>query len=93
MSGGEAFILATIDELNAQLGPTDLRPRALDREASQRLHGMLMEHVAATGSPRAAELLAHWPATAAQFVHLAPGLPVPAPTRPVEPAVSVPSPR
>ncbi len=93
MSGGEAFFLATEAELNAHLGPTELRPRALDAEATSRLYAMLEEHLAATGSPRVEELLTDWPGAAARFVHLAPGLPVIAPTLPAEPAVSVPSPR
>jgi len=93
MSGGEAFFLATEAELNAHLGPTELRPRALDAEATTRLYGLLEEHLAATGSPRAEELLMDWPAAAARFVHLAPGLPVKPPSLPAEPVVSVPSPR
>ena len=93
MSGGEAFFLSTEAELNAHLGPTELRPRALDAEAAERLRALLEEHRAATGSPRAAGLLADWPAAAARFVQLAPGLPAVAPSLPAEPAVSVPSPR
>ena len=94
MSGGEVFFLATDAELMSHLGPTELRPRALDSEAQARLKAMLEEHVAATGSARAQELLVDWPSAAARFVHLAPGLPVTvAPSLPVEPAVSVPSPR
>jgi glutamate synthase domain-containing protein 3 len=93
MSGGEAFFLATEAELNAHLGPTELRPRPLDTEATARLYAMLEEHLAATGSPRVEALLTDWPAAAARFVHLAPGLPAVTPTLPVEPAVSVPSPR
>jgi glutamate synthase domain-containing protein 3 len=93
MSGGEAFFLATEAELNAHLGPTELRPRALDADASARLYALLEEHLAATGSPRAEALLSDWPTAAARFVHLAPGLPVVAPSLPAEPAVSVPSPR
>ena len=93
MSGGEAFFLATEAELNGHLGPTDLRPRALDAEATARLYALLEEHLAATGSPRVEALLTDWPAAAARFVHLAPGLPAIAPSLPAEPAVSVPSPR
>ncbi len=93
MSGGEAFFLATEDELNGHLGPTELRPRTLDADATARLYALLEEHLAATGSPRVEALLTDWPAAAARFVHLAPGLPVSAPSLPAEPAVSVPSPR
>jgi glutamate synthase domain-containing protein 2/glutamate synthase domain-containing protein 1/glutamate synthase domain-containing protein 3 len=93
MSGGEAFFLATEAELNGHLGPTELRPRPLDADATARLYAMLEEHLAATGSPRVEALLTDWPAAAARFVHLAPGLPLIAPTLPAEPAVSVPSPR
>jgi glutamate synthase domain-containing protein 2/glutamate synthase domain-containing protein 1/glutamate synthase domain-containing protein 3 len=93
MSGGEVFFLATEDELIARLGPTELRPRPLDAAAQVRLKELLDGHVAATGSVRAKELLAGWPLTAGRFVHLAPGLPAPPPSLPVEPAVSVPSPR
>jgi glutamate synthase (NADPH/NADH) large chain len=92
MSGGEAFFLATADEISERLGPTDLRPHPLDDAAAERLKGLLEAHAAATGSARAAELLAGWPVTAGSFVRLAPG-PVPVPSRPAEPAVSVPSPR
>jgi glutamate synthase domain-containing protein 3 len=95
MTGGEAFFLANADEISDRLGPTDLRPHPLDGAAADRLKAMLEEHVAATGSQRAGELLAGWPVTASWFVQLAPG-PAPAPSRPAEPAepaVSVPSPR
>jgi glutamate synthase domain-containing protein 3 len=94
MSGGEAFFLASEAELLEKLGPTDLRPHALDAAATERLWAMLEAHAAATGSPRAAALLADWPAAVAQFVRLAPGQrPPEAVTLPAEPAVSVPSPR
>jgi glutamate synthase (ferredoxin) len=93
MSGGEAFFMATEAELTAHLGPTELRPRALDGEATARLYALLEEHLAATGSPRAEALLTDWPAAAARFVQLAPGLPVAPPSLPAEPVVSVPSPR
>jgi glutamate synthase (NADPH) large chain len=93
MSGGEAFFLAGEAELNGHLGPTELRPRALDAEATARLYALLEEHLAATGSPRVEALLTDWPAAAARFVHLAPGLPVMPPSLPAEPEVSVPSPR
>jgi glutamate synthase domain-containing protein 2/glutamate synthase domain-containing protein 1/glutamate synthase domain-containing protein 3 len=93
MSGGEAFFLATETELTDRLGPTDLRLRALDSAAQGRLKTLLEEHFAATGSVQAQELLAGWPAAAARFVRLAPGLPALAPSLPAEPAVSVPSPR
>ncbi len=95
MTGGEAFFLATTDELSERLGPTDLRPHPLDDAAAGRLKAMLEEHLAATGSEKAQELLSGWPMTAAWFVRLAPGpapTPAPAVSRP-EPAVSVPSPR
>jgi glutamate synthase domain-containing protein 2/glutamate synthase domain-containing protein 1/glutamate synthase domain-containing protein 3 len=93
MSGGEAFFLATEEELISHLGPTELRPRALDAAAAARLLTLLDEHVAATGSQRARDLVADWPAAAARFVQLTPGLPPAAPSLPAEPAVSVPSPR
>jgi glutamate synthase domain-containing protein 3 len=94
MSGGEAFFLASEAQLLEKLGPTDLRPGALDAAAAQRLYAMLDAHVSATGSQRAATLLAEWPSAAGRFVRLAPGArPPEAPSRPAEPAVSVPSPR
>jgi glutamate synthase (NADPH/NADH) large chain/glutamate synthase (ferredoxin) len=94
MSGGEAFFLASEAQLLEKLGPTELRPGTLDAAATQRLYAMLDAHVSATGSQRAATLLAEWPTSAARFVRLAPGArPLEAPSRPAEPAVSVPSPR
>jgi glutamate synthase domain-containing protein 3 len=94
MSGGEAFFLATEAELREKLGPTELRPHAPDAAAAERLHAILDAHATATGSARAAALLADWPASAARFVRLAPGARPPEPaTVPAEPAVSVPSPR
>ena len=92
MSGGEAFFLATVDEISEHLGPTELRPHPLDDAAAGRLKTMLEAHAAATGSQRAAELIAGWPVTAGWFVRLAPG-PAPVVSRAAEPAVSVPSPR
>jgi glutamate synthase domain-containing protein 2/glutamate synthase domain-containing protein 1/glutamate synthase domain-containing protein 3 len=93
MSGGEVFFLATEAEVLTHLGPTELRPRALDNAAQARLKAMLQAHFTATKSARAQELLADWPDAAARFVQLAPGLPAAAPSLPAEPAVSVPSPR
>jgi glutamate synthase domain-containing protein 3 len=93
MSGGEAFFYSTEAELNDHLGPTDLRPRPLDAEATGRLYALLEEHLAATGSARVEALLTDWPAAAARFVHLAPGMPVAVATPPAEPVASVPSPR
>jgi glutamate synthase domain-containing protein 3 len=93
MSGGEAFFLASEEELASRLGPTELRPRALDAEAAQRLYAMLEEHLAATGSPRAEAMLTDWPAAAMRFVHLAPGLPTMVPAQAAEPVASVPSTR
>ena len=90
MSGGEAFFLATEAELNDRLGPTELHPRPLDAAATERLYAMLEEHLAATGSPRVEALLTDWPAAAARFVHLAPGIPAPVPPPPAEAIVSVP---
>ena len=46
----------------------------------ERLRALLEEHRAATGSARAETLLADWPAAAARFVQLAPGLPAIAPS-------------
>jgi glutamate synthase domain-containing protein 3 len=94
MSGGEAFFFGSESDIAERLGPTELRPHALDAAAVERLHAMLAAHAAATGSARATALLADWPAAAAQFVRLAPGArPPEAATLPAEPAVSVPSPR
>jgi glutamate synthase (NADPH/NADH) large chain/glutamate synthase (ferredoxin) len=96
MSGGEAFFLGAEADVLGKLGPTDLRPGALDAAATERLHVMLLAHAAATGSARAAEVLADWPAAAGRFVRLAPGAPLPpaaAATPAAEPVVSVPSPR
>jgi glutamate synthase (NADPH/NADH) large chain len=94
MSGGEAFFFGSEADIVEKLGPTELRPQALDAASAERLHGMLSAHAAATGSARATALLADWPAAVTQFVRLAPGaLPPAPPTLPAEPAVSVPSPR
>jgi glutamate synthase domain-containing protein 2/glutamate synthase domain-containing protein 3 len=87
MSGGEAFFLATEAELSEHLGPTELRPRALDVEAIARLYALLEEHLAATGSPRVEALLTDWPAAASRFVHLAPGVAAKVASPPAQPAV------
>ena len=54
--------------LNAQL----VRSEALDEASGERLRGLLERHVEATGSPRAAELLASWPDAVAEFRHVRP---------------------
>jgi glutamate synthase domain-containing protein 3 len=74
MSGGEAFFLASSEEINARLGPTELRPVPLDAAAADRLRRLLQAHVEATGSSIATELLAAWPASIERFVRLAPGV-------------------
>jgi len=86
MSGGVVFVaLDQPFEAGAQeiaLGPTNLQLTACaeDDPDAATLRGLLERHAEATGSPRAARLLADWPYALARFAKLA------APSEAAEPA-------
>jgi glutamate synthase domain-containing protein 2/glutamate synthase domain-containing protein 1/glutamate synthase domain-containing protein 3 len=77
MSGGIAFVALDrpFDPLahGLALGPTALQLSGLaeDDPDAATLRGLLERHAEATGSPRAARLLADWPAALARFAKLA----------------------
>jgi glutamate synthase domain-containing protein 3 len=83
MSGGVVFVALetpfTPDGHGLLLGPTNCAPQpadAADPDVAQ-LRELLERHAEATGSPRAARLLAEWPQSLARFAKLAPAAPVP----------------
>jgi glutamate synthase domain-containing protein 2/glutamate synthase domain-containing protein 1/glutamate synthase domain-containing protein 3 len=88
MTGGEAFVLDG-DPAGMRIGPTEVRAAAIDADGPDalRLRDLLEHHVRATGSARAAELIADWPAALGRFrryAALSPAAPtadVPAPVR------------
>ncbi|HEX6350329.1 MAG TPA: glutamate synthase-related protein, partial [Candidatus Dormibacteraeota bacterium] len=67
MTGGVAYILE-YDQLNAD----SVRVRPVPDEDESELHALIAEHLRRTGSPRAAALLADWPATLARFRQVVP---------------------
>jgi glutamate synthase (NADPH) large chain len=69
MSGGAAFVL---DLLPARVNPglVDLAP--VEPATGERLHALIEEHAAETGSVVAAELLGDWPAARRRFTEIVP---------------------
>ncbi|MGH7904640.1 MAG: glutamate synthase subunit alpha, partial [Candidatus Dormibacteraceae bacterium] len=86
MTGGVAYLLEWV-----QLHPTSVVARPLAAQDARLLREILEEHLARTGSPRAAELLADWAGAADRFRLIVPAeqtvpqaatAPVPAAARP-----------
>ncbi|HWL35987.1 MAG TPA: glutamate synthase-related protein [Frankiaceae bacterium] len=73
MSGGEVFV-HDLDQ--ARVNPAMVRVDALTAEQAGRVKALLEEHLAATGSRRAAALLADWAVEAGRFLRVAPTPPV-----------------
>jgi glutamate synthase (NADPH/NADH) large chain len=74
MTGGVAYVYdetATLD-LNSNLDSVDLYPVEPGSEDETTLSNLLREHVARTGSPKAARLLADWPGSRPKFVKVMP---------------------
>jgi glutamate synthase domain-containing protein 3 len=67
MTGGEAFVHDPLGLLELRLNDQLVTAERLDADAAGRLRGLLERHRAHTGSRRAAELLARWPAGAEEF--------------------------
>ena len=69
MSGGELLVQGVqLALLNRELVETV----ELDRAGAERLHELLVRHGRYTGSSRAADLLARWPASSAEFTRIVP---------------------
>ena len=68
MTGGEVFVLDG-DPAHMRVGPTDVRAAAIEAQGPDalRLRDLLEHHVRATGSARAAELIADWPDSLVRF--------------------------
>ena len=72
MTGGEAF-LAGADELPlARVNPGTVEVARPDREALERVWGLLSRHARLTGSVRATAILAAWPSAALRLWHIQP---------------------
>jgi glutamate synthase domain-containing protein 2/glutamate synthase domain-containing protein 3 len=67
MTGGTVY-LSNDDGLAARRVHPDARVEALGADDVETLHALVADFATATGSPRAAALLADWPAAAARFV-------------------------
>ena len=73
MSGGEAFVLDDDGTFLGRLNEgTVVARRLAGGAAEERLRELVERHAAATGSPRAAALLADWAAARARFWHVVP---------------------
>jgi glutamate synthase domain-containing protein 3 len=72
MSGGLAYVLdeGSDFKLRCNTGMVDLEP--LSPEDASFVAGLLEEHRARTGSPKAAELLANWETSQTRFVKVVP---------------------
>jgi glutamate synthase domain-containing protein 2/glutamate synthase domain-containing protein 1/glutamate synthase domain-containing protein 3 len=67
MTGGEAFVHDPVGVLDVRLNGQLVVAEELDAVAAERLRILLERHHEHTGSPRAARLLAEWPAAVAEF--------------------------
>src|SRR6266540_1515505 len=67
MTGGEAFVHDPARVLDVRLNGQLVVAEELDADAAERLRILLERHHEYTGSPRAARLLAEWPAGVAEF--------------------------
>ena len=67
MTGGEAFVYDPARVLDVRLNAQLVIAEELDGAAAERLHILVERHHEHTGSPRAARLLAEWPAAVAEF--------------------------
>jgi glutamate synthase domain-containing protein 3 len=87
MSGGVTFVALehpfTVETHGLGMGPTTLHLSACDEHDPDviALRGLLERHAEATGSPRAARVLAGWPGSLERFVKLS-APPALAPERP-----------
>src|SRR5690606_6136443 len=76
MSGGVAYVLDAEGGFRQRLNDTMVTATRLSAtlaaEQEAQLRALLERHVAATGSPRAAELLADWKNSRSLFWHVAP---------------------
>ncbi|MEJ2859789.1 glutamate synthase large subunit [Actinomycetospora flava] len=69
MSGGVAYVL---DLPEVRVNPEMVSLREVDDEDADWLHGVVERHRELTGSPRAADLLAHWDDAVRRFVKVMP---------------------
>jgi glutamate synthase domain-containing protein 3 len=67
MTGGEAFVHDPARVLDVRLNGQLVVAEGLDTVAAERLRVLIVRHHEHTGSPRAASLLAEWPAAVAEF--------------------------
>ena len=67
MTGGEAFVHDPARVLDVRLNGQLVVAEELDAVAAERLRVLVERHHEHTGSPRAARLLAEWPAAVAEF--------------------------
>jgi glutamate synthase domain-containing protein 3 len=67
MTGGEAFVHDPARVLDVRLNGQLVVAEELDADAAERLRILLERHHDYTGSPRAASLLAEWPAARSDF--------------------------
>ena len=67
MTGGEAFVHDPARVLDVRLNGQLVVVEELDAAAAERLRILVERHHGHTGSPRAARLLAEWPAAVAEF--------------------------
>jgi glutamate synthase domain-containing protein 3 len=71
MSGGVAYVYDVDGRFYSRVNPEMVVALPVKREADvAELKALIEEHAAKTGSPRAKELLANWPAVTSKFVRV-----------------------
>jgi glutamate synthase domain-containing protein 3 len=76
MSGGELYVHDADTSFPARVNTAMVRVARPTPAEQAALKALVEEHVAATGSPRGAALLAYWPTEAARFWRVAAAPPV-----------------
>ena len=72
MSGGIAYVLDEAGDFKLRCNMGMVEHEALTDEDKKVLRGLVEKHVALTGSPKGARLLADWNGTLAKFVKIMP---------------------
>jgi glutamate synthase (NADPH/NADH) large chain/glutamate synthase (ferredoxin) len=78
MSNGIAYVLDPDGRLEARVNPEMVSAGAIDGDDERRLHALIREHAARTGSLRAQRILTDWQSVRAAFRAVRPRAPVPA---------------
>lgn len=72
MTGGEAFVYDLDGQFTTRINPDSVVIGALEPQDEPAVRALIEAHVAATGSPRAREVLEAWSVARARFIRVTP---------------------